>query len=331
MRQISSHTPGPPSSLVLENAQEPVPVSGEVLIRVAAAGLNFADALMINDQYQVRHERPFAPGIEVAGVIETIGPAVTRFNVGDRVAAILPVGGFAEFAIAPAETCYAIPRTMPFEIAAASLVTYGTVYHALKRQADLRSGETLLALGCGGGVGMASVDIGSALGAFVVAGGSSKEKVEAVCVLGAEKGFVYADPTDKAAAIAFTKELRSLCPTGGWDVASDPVGGAFVAPVMRAAQWQSRYLVLGFPAGIPSVPLNLALVNAASIIGVFWGEAVKRDPAAAAVDMASLYALWEEGKIAPRPPEIVALPDVPDAIARLHSRSVVGKIVAVMH
>lgn len=328
MRAVLSKAPGGPETLVVEEVSDPTPKKGEVIIEVKAVGINYPDTLIIEDKYQFRPERPFAPGAEIAGVVEAIGEGVKGVHKGDRVIAVPGWGGLVERIAVPAATVIPIPKEMDFETAAALIMTYGTSYYALKDRAKLQAGETLLVLGAAGGVGAAAVELGKAMGARVVAAASTNEKVEFALELGADNGLIYpSGPMDKAAQKELSGELKLATGRDGADVVYDAVGGDYAEPALRAMDWCGRYLVVGFPAGIPSLPLNLTLLKSVAVIGVFWGAAVMRDPAAHAANMADLMKLWSEGKIRPRVSRTFPLHHAHEAIQALGDRSAMGKIV----
>lgn len=307
---------------------DPTPGPGEVVIEVKAVGVNYPDALIIADKYQFKPERPFAPGAEVAGVVDAVGEGVKGVFRGDRVVAVPGWGGMVERLKVRAETLIPIPDGMDYETAAAFIMTYGTSYYALKDRAKLQPGETLLVLGAAGGVGAAAVELGKAMGARVVAAASTNDKVEFALELGADNGLIYpSGPMDKAAQKALSGEFKLSTGRDGADVVFDGVGGDYAEPALRAMDWNGRYLVVGFPAGIPSLPLNLTLLKSVSVIGVFWGAAVARDPKAHAANMAELMQLYAEGKIKPRVSRTFPLERAHEAIQALSDRTAVGKIV----
>lgn len=328
MRAVLSKSPGGPETLVVEEVPDPTPKAGEVVIEVKAVGINFPDTLIIEDKYQFRPERPFAPGAEVAGVVEAIGEGVKGIHKGDRVIAVPGWGGLVERIAVPAASVIPIPKEMDFETAAALIMTYGTSYYALKDRAKLQAGETLLVLGAAGGVGAAAVELGKAMGARVVAAASTNDKVEFALELGADNGLIYpSGPMDKSAQKELSGELKLATGRDGADVVYDAVGGDYAEPALRAMDWCGRYLVVGFPAGIPSLPLNLTLLKSVAVIGVFWGAAVMRDPKGHAANMAELMTLWSEGKIRPRISRTFPLHRAHEAIQALGDRSAMGKIV----
>lgn len=328
MRALQSLRPGGPETLEIREVDEPVPGPGQVAVTVHACAVNFPDALVIEDKYQLRPERPFSPGSEFAGIVRAVGEGVEAIKVGQRVSASIPFGAMAEVVVVPEDRATAIPDTMPFGGAAALQVTYGTVFYALAGRGSLQPGETLLVLGAGGGIGLAAVELGKALGARVVAAASSPHKLEAAIAMGADAAVQYPVKVENLEqAKAFTEAIRSACGEQGPDVVIDPVGGAYAEPALRSMAWHGRYLVVGFAAGIPTVPLNLTLLKGCQIIGVFWGAYMGRNPSAGAEDMKVLMHLYAAGKIRPRISERYPLEQGGTAIARLGSRSVCGKIV----
>jgi NADPH2:quinone reductase len=331
MMALLSRQSGGPDTLVLEDIAEPIAGPGEVRIHVRACGVNFPDLLIIQDLYQYKPPRPFSPGNEVAGVIDAVGEGVLNVRAGDRVA-LSPVGnGMAGKAVGLASNCWKIPDGMPFDDAAALLMTYGTSQHALKDRAQLRAGETLLVLGAGGGVGLAAVELGKAMGARVVAAASSAEKLALAREHGADEVVQYPSGSlDKTAARALTDRLKAACGAEGAQVIYDGVGGDYTEASLRAIGWQGRHLVVGFPAGIPKLPLNLPLLKSCQIIGVFWGEFTRRYPELHAANVAALMAMYREGRIKPAVTERFPLARGGEAIARLGSREARGKVVVVI-
>jgi NADPH:quinone reductase len=331
MKALLSRNAGGPETLTLEDVPEPEVGTGEVRVAVRACGVNFPDLLIIQDLYQYKPPRPFAPGGEVAGIIDAVGAGVENVRVGDRVLMSPVGGGMAEKAVGPAGNCWKIPDAMPFDQAAALLLTYGTSQHALQDRAQLRAGETLLVLGAGGGVGLAAVELGKASGARVVAAASSAEKLALAREHGADEAVQY--PTgalDKTAARALTDQLKQACGKQGAQVIYDPVGGDYTESALRAIGWQGRHLVVGFTAGIPKLPLNLTLLKSCQIIGVYWGEFTVRNPSQHAANVAALMALYLGGKIKPAVTERFALHQGGKAIARLGARDARGKVVVMI-
>jgi NADPH:quinone reductase len=331
MKALLSRSPGPPETLAIETVADPRPGPGEVLLSVKACSVNYPDVLIIQDLYQFKPERPFSPGSEVAGVIEALGEPGGGLKIGDRVLAMTGWGGMAEKLVAPIDRCVRIPDAMPFEDAASFLLTYGTSHYALKDRAHLRAGESLLVLGAAGGVGLAAVELGKAQGARVIAAASSQDKLAFAKERGADAGVVYPPgPFDKGSAKALAELFKSACGPNGADVIYDPVGGDYAEAALRAIAWDGRFLVIGFPAGIPKIPLNLALLKSCQIIGVFWGAFSRRDPEANERNTRELLELYARGAIKPQISERFPLSRASEAIARLAERKVMGKIVVSM-
>jgi NADPH:quinone reductase len=331
VKALMSHAAGGPETLRLEEVPEPDVGPDEVRIAVGACGANFPDLLVIRDLYQYKPPRPFAPGSEVAGIVDVAGDRVQNVRRGDRVLLCPARGGMAEKAVGSGIHCWKIPDEMPFEEAAALLMTYGTSHHALKDRADLRHGETLLVLGAGGGVGLAAVELGKALGARVVAAASSEEKLALARERGADECVQYVrGPFDKAVARELTERFKAACGPSGAQVIYDGVGGEYTEPALRAIGWQGRYLVVGFPAGIPKLPLNLTLLKGCQVIGVFWGEFARRSPEAHRGNVEALMKLYCEGRIRPAVTARFPLSKGAEALSRLESREARGKMVVVV-
>lgn len=324
MKALLSEAPGTPDTLVLREIAEPVPGRGQVRIAVRYCGINYPDVLVIEDKYQFKPPRPFAPGSEMSGVIDAVGDGVTAFKVGDAVIAAATSGGLAEKAVTAANACVPMPEGMPFDVAAGLIFTYGTSYHALVNRGELRAGETLLVLGAAGGVGLAAVEIGKALGARVVAAVSSESKAAAAREHGAELTIVY--PREGVDSRVLAAQFKEACGPKGADVIYDPVGGDYAEPALRTAAWKGRYLVIGFPAGIPKIPLNLTLLKGCDIRGVFWGAFRQQEPVQDAANMRALLDLYRAGKIKPKISAILPLPQGGEAIKKLLQREAVGKI-----
>jgi NADPH2:quinone reductase len=323
MRALVCSRFGPISDLSVQDLTPPVPAEGQVVVRVAAAGLNYPDALIVQGKYQEKPPLPFVPGMELAGTVSAVGPGVARFHVGDAVMATAQTGAFAEACAVPVERVLRRPAAIPPDVAAAALVTYGTAYHALKDRARLKYGETLLVLGAAGGVGSAAVELGKVMGARVVAAASTEAKLEACRRLGADAVVNYeAEP--------LRDRLKELTGGRGVDVVYDPVGGAHAEAALRATGWGGRYLVVGFAAGeIPRFPLNLALLNSRSIVGVFWADWTRRDPTASEGNFVQLADWIASARLRPVLTERVPLAEVPRAMLDLVERRVVGKLVVV--
>jgi len=299
----------------------PEPQAGQVRLAVKASSLNFPDILIVQNKYQFKPAPPFVPGSEFAGIVEAVGEGVTSVKPGDRVAAMAGTGGFGTHAIVPAEKLVPLPPTMSFEHGAAFLMTYGTSQHALLDRGALQPGETVLVLGAAGGVGTAAIQIAKAVGARVIAAASTDDKCARCREIGAD------------ATINYTREnirdaLKALTNGKGPDVVYDPVGGDLAEPVFRSIAWRGRYLVVGFAGGgIPALPLNLSLLKGAAIVGVFWGDFVRREPAAFQRDLQQLGQWYAEGKVRPVLDQTLKLSDLMAAYARMSSREVVGKLV----
>jgi len=327
MKALLSRSPGGPETLVLDEIPAPRAGANQLVIDVRAIGVNFPDVLMIQDQYQLKPPRPFAPGGEVAGVVREVGSGVKAFKPGDRVVGLPGWGGMVEALAVDAGKCAPIPPSMPFDEAAAFAFTYGTSYHALKQRAALKAGETLLVLGAAGGVGIAAVELGKCMGARVVAAASSQEKVAFAQACGADEGVVYPRGSlDRNAQVALAEALKRAC-GGGADVVYDAVGGDYAEPALRTLNWNGRHLVVGFPAGIPRIPLNLPLLKGCQIVGVFWGAFVAREPAAHLENMRELSQWYAAGKVKPRISARYPLERGGEAIRELAERRAMGKVV----
>jgi NADPH2:quinone reductase len=327
MKAVLSTRPGGPDTLVLEEVADPVAGADQVVVDVRAVGVNFPDVLIIRDMYQVRPPRPFAPGSEVAGVVSEVGDGVDGLAVGDRVLAVPGHGGMVERLAVDAGACHRIPDVMPFDEASAFLLTYGTSHYALKDRAAARPGESLLVLGAAGGVGLAAVQLGRAMGLDVIAAASSQEKVDLCLEHGAGGGLVYpGGPLDRNQQKELSAAIKEAA-GGGVDIVYDAVGGDYAEPALRAMNWEGRFLVIGFPAGIPSIPLNLTLLKSCQIVGVFWGAFVATHPTEHALNVAELFALYEEGAIRPFVSSRYPLAEAAAAITELADRRARGKVV----
>ena len=301
----------------------PQPRAGEVLIAIKAASLNFPDLLIVQNKYQFKPALPFVPGSEYAGVVEAVGDGVHHLNIGQHVACLSGTGGFATHAIAAANICMPLPSEFPFVDAAAFIMIYGTSYHALLDRAQLKAGETVLILGAAGGVGTSAIQIAKDVGARVIAAASSDEKCALCKSLGADATINYSTENLREA-------IKALTNGKGPDVIYDPVGGAFSEPAFRSIAWRGRYLVVGFAAGtIPALPLNLALLKGAAIVGVFWGDFAKREPQANSAMMAELAQWYMSGKIKPVIDRAMPMSELKAAYAHMGSRGVKGKLVMV--
>jgi len=328
MLALLSKQPGGPETLVLESVAEPNLKPGEVLLAVKACGVNYPDALIIEDRYQFRPERPFAPGSEVSGIIDAVGEGVSFLKAGDRVIGSCGWGGMAEKLALSADRCIPMPDAMPFDEAAAFVMTYGTSYHALKDRAHVKAGETLLVLGAAGGAGLAAVELGKAMGARVIAAASSEEKAALARKHGADESIVYAPgPFDKDGIKTLAEQFKAACGPNGADVIYDPVGGDYSEAALRAIAWEGRFLVVGFPAGIPKIPLNLPLLKTCQIVGVFSGGFKKEHPQKSRENTRAIIDLYQKGKIKPLVSKTYPLEKGGDAIAALAAREAVGKLV----
>jgi len=323
MKAVVCKAFGPIDDLVVADVPAPRPGAGEVLIGVKACGVNFPDVLMVQGKYQVRPPLPFAPGVEIAGVVEAVGAGVAHVRPGDAVATSLTHGGFAAQAVAPAANVVPLPAGLDFRIAAGFMLTYGTSYHALKDRAQLAPGETLLVLGAAGGVGLAAVELGKLMGARVIAAASSEAKLATCARFGAEALVNYEQQDLREA-------LKRLTGGKGVDVVYDPVGARFAEPAVRSLAWRGRYLVIGFAGGdIPRIPLNLALLMERSLVGVYWGAWTAREPEANRANLAQVLDWIVAGRLRPLVSRALPLERAAAALAELADRRVLGKIVLV--
>jgi NADPH2:quinone reductase len=322
MRAVRVHElTGPQALRVDDDVPAPTAGPGQVVIDVHAAGVNFPDVLLTKGIYQFKPTPPFSPGGEAAGIVSAIGSGVTSVAVGDRVAATMLYGAFAEQVAVPEFAITKLPDNVGFEVGAATLLTYATTYHALVDRAALKAGETLLVLGAAGGVGIAAVEIGALLGARVIAAASSDEKLAFCREHGASEGINYAREDLK-------DRIKALTKGNGCDVVYDPVGGALAEPALRGTAWQGRYLVIGFASGeIPKIPLNLVLLKGCQVVGVFWGSFATREPAKNREHATKLFGWIGEGKLRPHVDAVVPFSEAASALQRLERRAVMGKLV----
>ena len=331
MKALLSTAVGGPDTLELAELPEPQAGPGQLLVRVRACAINYPDVLMIEDKYQFRPPRPFAPGGEVAGIVEAIGEGVPGWSEGDRLIAMIGHGGLQEKVAIAAAQAVPLPPERSFEDGSALILTYATSIHALLDRGRLKAGETLLVLGAAGGVGLAAVELGKAYGARVIAAVSSEEKAEVARQAGADLAIVYpSGPFDKDGSKALGQMFKEAVGPAGADLIYDPVGGDYAEPALRSIAWAGRYLVVGFPAGIPRLPLNLTLLKSCDVCGVFWGAFAARDPKANAAHIETLFRLWREGKIAPKVSRTWPLEQGGEAIAHMAARKAVGKLVVTM-
>ncbi|WP_332847878.1 NADPH:quinone oxidoreductase family protein [Massilia sp. S19_KUP03_FR1] len=323
MKAVVCKAWGPPDDLVVEEVSDLVAGPGEVVVDVKAAGVNFPDVLTVQGKYQFKPELPFTPGNEFSGVIRAVGEGVAGYKTGNKVIAFTRQGAFAEQAVVPASMLMPMPPGMDFDTAAAITLTYGTSYHAVVDRAALQAGETMLVLGAAGGVGLAAIEIGKALGARVIAAASSAEKLAVCREHGADVCINYS-----------TEDLREAikAATGGKgpDVIYDPVGGDYAEPAFRSIAWGGRYLVVGFANGaIPALPFNLMLLKGASVVGVFWGEFARREPKANLAGMRQLLDWLAKGTIRPRISARYPLAQTAQALNDMAARKVTGKVVII--
>jgi len=331
MKAILSKAVGGPETLVLEEVPDPVPGPKQVLLTVKACGVNFPDTLMIEDRYQFKPQRPYSPGGEVAGVVEAVGAEVKGVKVGDRIIGSTGHGGMAEKVLVDGFRCIPMVDEMPFDEASAFILTYGTSHYALKERGQLKAGETLLVLGAAGGVGLAAVELGKAMGARVIGAVSSQDKADLVKAHGADDVVIYPQgPFDKDGKKKLAELFKNACGEHGADVIYDGVGGDYAEASLRAIAWEGRFLVVGFPAGIPLLPLNLTLLKSCQVIGVFWGAWVARNNDGFAESVAELMDFYKRGLVKPHVSERFPLARAGDAIAHLAARKAMGKVVVTM-
>ncbi len=321
MKAVICKAWGPPDTLAVEELPEPAPGAGQVVLDVMAAGVNFPDVLIIQGKYQFKPELPFTPGNELSGVVRAVGADVTAFKAGDKVIAFTATGAFAQQIVVPQQALMPMPPGMDFDTAAAITLTYGTSHHAVVDRAALKEGETMLVLGAAGGVGLAAIEIGKALGARVIAAASSDEKLAVCKAHGADELINYSSGD-------LREQIKAATGGKGPDVIYDPVGGEYAEPAFRSIGWRGRYLVVGFANGaIPKLPLNLTLLKGASLVGVFWGEYAKREPKANMAAMRQLMGWLTEGKIRPHISGRYKLAETAQALNDMAARKVTGKIV----
>ena len=331
MKALQCTELGGPEKLIVAEVPDPVITEGHIIIEVNSASVNFPDVLMIQGLYQFQPPLPFTPGGESAGIITEIGDGVENFKVGDRIFAATGVGGISEKILAHQSSIRLIPEKMDFEIAAALSVTYGTSIYALKQRANIQPGETLLVLGASGGVGLATVQLGKAMGAKVIAAASTQEKVDICIENGADEGFVYPSGNlDRDQQKELSSKIKELTGGTGPNVIYDPVGGSYAEPCLRSIAWDGRYLVIGFAAGadqIPKMPLNLTLLKGCQIVGVFWGAWTGLFPEENQKNFNELFEMYKNGKINPAPSDKFTLETSAEAIAHLKNRKAKGKVV----
>jgi NADPH:quinone reductase-like Zn-dependent oxidoreductase len=328
MKALRTHAPGGPDTLVVEDLPDPVPGAGQVVVAVKACSINYPDTLIIRDLYQFKPARPFAPGSEIAGVISAIGDGVEGWQVGDRVIGMVGHGGLATHAVVDKGRLFALPEGVDFDTGASLLMTYGTNYHGLVDRGHIKPGDVVLVLGAAGGVGLSAVELSKAFGARVIAAVSSEEKAALAREAGADDVVIYGRaPFDKAQSKELAEAFKAACGPTGANIVYDIVGGDYSEPALRAIAWEGRFLVVGFPAGIARLPLNLTLLKSCDVCGVFWGAFTAREPARFKAEVADLFAMLKDGRIAPRISARFPLERGAEAIASLENRLAVGKVV----
>jgi NADPH2:quinone reductase len=321
MKALICREYGPPENLSVQDMPDLQPAAGEVVVRVRAAGVNFPDALIVQNLYQFKPTPPFSPGGETAGEVLAIGEGVKRVKVGDRVIALTIWGGFAEQVLAKQEQVIPMPEGLSFEVAGSLLLTYGTCLHALRDRAQLQPGQTVLVLGAAGGIGIATIELAKAMGARVIAAASTAEKLATCRAQGADEVINYREQN-------LRDEVKRLTGGRGVDVVMDPVGGDYAEQALRSMAWRGRYLVVGFTDGqIPRLPLNLVLLKGCAIVGVFWGDFIQREPQAAQVDLRDLIQMLAQGQIKPLISGRYSLQEAPQAILELSQRRAQGKLI----
>ena len=331
MKALISKAPGGPETLVVENTASPPMGPEDVTINVEAAGVNFSDTLIIEDKYQYKPDRPFSPGGELSGTVTGLGENVQNLAIGDRVCAYTTWGAMREEVVISASLCIKMPDAMPFDVAAGFMITYGSSYYALKQRGDLRPGETLLVTGAAGGAGAAAVELGKEMGARVIAAVSSDDKAAFCRSIGADETILYPRaPLDKDQKKALSTEIKALAGDGGVDVIYDAIGGDYAEPALRALNWGGRFLIVGFAAGIPAMPLNLPMLKGLDIRGVFWGAWSERSPDGHAANVAEMFDMYARGSIRPHISNRFPLDRAADALMMLKDRKATGKVVVEM-
>lgn len=331
MKALRTHAVGGPETLTLDEVDAPVAGPGQVVVAVKACAINFPDTLMIRDMYQFKPQRPYAPGGEFSGIVESVGEGVTQWQAGDRVIGMCGNGGLGEKVALDAGRMFPLPDGVSFETGASLLMTYGTTIHGLKDRGHIKAGETMLVLGAAGGVGISAIELGKAYGTRVIAAVSSEEKAAAAREAGADDVVIYGRPPfDKDQSKALADAFKAACGSNGADIVYDIVGGDYSEPAVRAIAWEGRFLVVGFPAGIAKLPLNLTLLKSCDVCGVFWGAFTAREPEKNAAHVAELFELLKAGRINPRVSARFPLERGGEAIAMLADRKAVGKVVVTM-
>jgi NADPH:quinone reductase len=328
MKALLSTAPGGPDTLQMTEIDAPVAGPGQLLVDVKACAINYPDVLIIEDKYQFKPQRPFAPGSEISGVVTALGEGVNDFAVGDHIFAVTGHGGLVEQIAVDATRAMKLPKGRSFAEGAAFMMTYGTSIHALVDRGHIKAGDSLLVLGAAGGVGLAAIELGKAYGARVVGAVSSEEKAQAAREAGCDDVVIYGQaPFDKEQSKALADQFKAAGGKGGFDLIYDAVGGDYAEPALRSIAWEGRYLVVGFPAGIPKLPLNLTLLKSCDVCGVFWGAFTARDPQGHQKNVETLFKLWDEDKISPRVTMTYPFEQGGQAIADMAARKAVGKMV----
>jgi len=320
---------GPVDSHTVEEIEDPVAGPGQVVVDIKATGISFPDVLIVQGLYQFKPPFPFSPGSEISGVISSVGEGVTMHKVGDRVMGSIGSGGLREKGVYLEQQLMPLPESMDFNTAAGFPLNYGTTYHAFKQRGELKEGQSVLVLGAGGGLGITAIHIAKAMGARVIAAASSQEKIDLCKKEGADEGIIYERDMDRDLQKKFSDEIKELT-GGGVDMIYDLVGGDYAEPALRAIARHGKYLVIGFTAGIPKMPLNLTLLKECQIVGVFWGQFAAIDHAENAQNFKELFELHAEGKIKPFVTETYSLEESAKAIKILEDRKVLGKVVVNM-
>ena len=320
---------GPVDSHTVEEIEDPVAGPGQVVVDIKATGISFPDVLIVQGLYQFKPPFPFSPGSEISGVVSSVGEGVTMHKVGDRVMGSIGSGGLREKGVYLEQQLMPLPESMDFNTAAGFPLNYGTTYHAFKQRGELKEGQSVLVLGAGGGLGITAIHIAKAMGARVIAAASSQEKIDLCVKEGADEGIIYERDMDRDHQKKFSEEIKELT-GGGVDMIYDLVGGDYAEPALRAIARHGKYLVIGFTAGIPKMPLNLTLLKECQIVGVFWGQFAAIDHAENAQNFKELFELHAEGKIKPFVTETYSLEESAKAIKTLEDRKVLGKVVVNM-
>lgn len=322
MKAILCKQLGHPSKLVVEEIPSPTPKQNEVLLEVKACSVNFPDTLIVQGLYQFKPELPFSPGSDVSGIVKAVGEKVKHLKPGDEAFGIVSHGGFAEEVILPGKAVFPKPAGMDHSVAASFMMAYGTSYYALKNKANLKEGETLLVLGASGGVGLAAVELGKLFGAKVIAAASTNEKLKLCKQYGADEVINYNNEDLKT-------KIKELTDGKGANVVLDPVGGNYTEAALRATAWEGRFLIIGFPAGIAKIPMNLPLLKSCQIVGVFWGAYAMQFPNENMMNTMALIKMYRDGKLKPHIQKTYTLENASQALIDMMERKVMGKIVVI--